>query len=124
MKTEKRLNNIIEALSRHENEAAEEVLEKIGTNCGDDEVRRVTARALVHRNTYGSLSIVINRKGKGVNDLSTSVAMSTINEILALKDTEQVLKVLADTEENSSDEMIRETARSVKALIAFSGSVN
>ena len=124
MKSETRLSNIIEALSRHENEAAEEVLERIGTNCDNDEVRRVTAKALVHRNTYNSLAIVINKKGKGVNDLSTSVAMSTINEILSLKDTEQVLKVLAEAEENNSDEIIRETARSVKALIAFSGNVN
>lgn len=119
MKREKRLSNILEALSRHEDTAAEEVLERLGTNSADDEVRRITARALVNRNTHNSLSVVISKKGKGVNDLNTSVAMSTINEILGLKDSEEVMKVLTHTEENSNDEMIKETARSIKALIAF-----
>lgn len=119
MKKEKRLNNIIEALSKHEDVSAEEVLERLGTNCADDDVRRMTAKALVNRNTYNSLSVVISKKGKGINDLNTSVAMSTINEILGLKETEEVLKVLSDTEENNSDEIVKETARSVKALIAF-----
>lgn len=120
MKREKRLNNIIEALSQHEDEASVAVLEKIGTNCPNDEVRISTAKALVNRNSYNSLSIVITNRGKGINDLSTSVAMSTINDILALKDTEVALKVLNETEESNPDETVRETARSVKALLAFS----
>jgi len=119
MKKEKRLTNILEALSKHEDVSAEEVLERIGTNCADDEVRRMTAKALVNRNTYNSLSIVVTKKGKGINDLNTGVAMSTINEILGLKDSEEVLKVLKDAEENNPDEIVKETARSVKALIAF-----
>lgn len=120
MKREKRLNNIIEALSQHEDASAVAVLEKIGTNCPCDDVRTSTAKALVRRNTYDSLSIVIANRGKGINDLSTSVAMSTINDILALKNTEEVLRVLNETEENNPDETVRETARSVKALLAFS----
>lgn len=113
------LNNIIEALSRHEDSSAIGVLEEVGTNCPDDEVRRLTARALVNRNTYDSLSVVILRRGKGINDLSTNVAMSTINELLAMQNKEEVIKVLNDAEENDHDEIIKETARSVKALMAF-----
>lgn len=113
------LNNIIEALSRHEDSSAIGVLEEVGTNCADDEVRRLTARALVNRNTYDALSVVILRRGKGINDLSTNVAMSTINELLALQNKEEVLKVLNHAEENQDDEAIKETARSVKALMAF-----
>lgn len=114
------LSNIIEALSTHEDTSAVGVLEDVGTNCPDDEVRKLTARALVNRNTYDSLSVVILKKGKGINDLSTSVAMSTINELLSLRDKTEVLKVLNDAEENHPDEAVRETARSVKALMAFS----
>lgn len=120
MNNNKILSNIIEALSKHEDMAAVGVLEDVGTNCPDDEVRRLTARALVNRNTYDSLSVVILKKGKGINDLSTNVAMSTINELLSLKDKSEVLKVLNDAEENNPDETIKETARSVRALMAFS----
>lgn len=120
MNNDKKLSNIIEALSRHEDDAAVEVLERVGTNCPDDEVRRLTARALVHRNSPEALHIVVAQRGKGVNDLSTSVAMSTINEILALKDNAEALRLLTEVEENHEDENVRETARSVRALMAFS----
>lgn len=119
MNNNKILNNIIEALSRHADSSAVGVLEEVGTNCPDDEIRRLTAKALINRNTYDSLSVVILKKGKGINDLSTNVAMSTINELLALQDKEEVLRVLNDAEENQHDEAVRETARSVKALMAF-----
>lgn len=116
---DKRLNNVIEALGEHEDSSAIAVLERIGTNCADDEVRRLTARALVQRNTTDSLSIVINQRGKGINDLSTNVAMSTINELLALENKEEALRLLTEAEQ-TSEEAIKETARSVKALMAFS----
>lgn len=119
MKNNRILNNIIEALSKHEDSTAISVLEEVGTNCTDDEVRRLTARALVNRNTYDSLSVVILKRGKGINDLSTNVAMSTINELLAMQNKEEVIKVLNNAEENDYDEIIKETARSVKALMAF-----
>lgn len=119
MNNNKKLNNIIEALSRHEDEKAIEVLERLGTNCSDDEVRRLTARALIRRNTSDSLAIVICENGKGINDLSTSVAMSAINELLALEDKEEALKTLARAEETDL-EAVKDTARSVKALMAFS----
>lgn len=120
MNNDKKLNNIIEALAQHEDDSAVEVLERIGTNCPDNEVRRLTAKALVSRNTPDSLAIVISQRGKGINDLSTNVAMSTINEILDLEDKINALKVLAETEENSEDELIKETAHSLRALMNFS----
>jgi len=119
-KDNKILSNIIEALSKHQDSAAVGVLEDVGTNCPSDEIRRLTAKALIDRNTYDSLSVVIQRKGKGINDLNTSVAMSTINELLSLKDKSEVLKVLEEAEAKVEDEAIKETARSVKALMAFS----
>lgn len=120
MKREKKLNNIIEALSKHEDSAAIEVLERLGTNCSDDEVRRMTARALINRNSYDSLSVIILKEGKGINDLDTSVAMSTINELLAMQDKAEVLRVLEEAQEKHENENVRENARSVKALMAFS----
>ena len=64
--------------------------------------------------------VIISSKGKGINDLSTSVAMSTINELLQLKDKEEAISVLENTENNHEDDEVRETARSVKALMSFS----
>jgi hypothetical protein len=120
MDNAKKLNNIIEALSRHEDGSAVTVLEEVGTNCPDDEVRRLTSRALVKRNTRDSLSIIILESGKGINDLSTNVAMSTINELLSLEDKSQALEILNQVEEDDFEDNIKETARSVKALMAFS----
>lgn len=120
MKNIKKLSNIIEALSKHEDSSSVAVLERLGTNCENDEVRRITAKALVNRNVYDSLSLVINAKGKGVNDLSTNVAMSAINDLLMLKDKTEAMKILSETLESHSDEEVRETARSVKALMDLS----
>jgi len=120
MNRDKKINNIIEALSRHEDNSAVAVLEEVGTNSTEDEVRRLTSRALVNRNTRDSLSIVILEKGKGINDLSTNVAMSTINELLSLEDKTQAMELLLEAEESDYEENIKETARSVKALMAFS----
>lgn len=117
---DKKINNIIEALAQHEDSQALEVLERVGTNCADDEIRGMTAKALVSRNTSESLAIVISQPGKGINDLNTNVAMSTINHLLALSNKEEALKTLANAEASSEDERVRETARSVKALMAFS----
>lgn len=115
----KNLSNIMEALSRHKDEASVEVLERLGTNCQHEDVRMLAARALVGRNTRESLSIAMLRAGKGINDLSTNVAMNTINEILALKDKTEAMNILSNLEENMDAE-IRETANAVKALMVFS----
>jgi len=116
-----RVNNIIEALSRHEDaEYAIRVLNEIGTNCPIDEVREKTAQALIRRNTHESLKIALIEKGKGIHDLSTRVAMSAINEVLSLSNKEEAIKILEDTMNMHSDEAVRDTARSVRALVEFS----
>lgn len=120
MQNNRRLNNIIEALSRHEDSDAVAVLEEVGTNCEFDEVRRLTSAALVKRNTKDSLEVVIQHKGKGINDLSTNVAMNTINELLTLEDKSIALDVLDRTQESELEEEIKGTARSVKALMELS----
>lgn len=116
-----RVNNIIEALSKHEDaEYAIRVLNEIGTNSPIDEVRERTAQALIRRNTHESLRIALIEKGKGIHDLSTRVAMSAINEVLSLSDKEEAIKILEDTMNLHSDEAVRDTARSVRALVEFS----
>ena len=119
MRPDKELNYIIEALGKHEDSSAVSVLERLGTNCADEEVRRLTAKALIGRNTHDSLSLVILEKGKGINDMNTSVAMSAINDLLSLEEKTEAIKILDDTMQMHSDEEVRETARSVKALMAF-----
>ena len=120
MNDNQKLLNVIEALEKHEDSSAVKVLEEVGTNCADEKIRILCARALVRRNTQDSLEIVINRQGKGINDLSSNVAMSVINDILELKNKENVLKVLENTCMNSEDKNLKECAESVKTLIMFS----
>ena len=115
-----KVEHIIEALCRHKDDSAVEVLSRIGTNCPIDDIREQTAKALVRRNTHDSLSVVIINKGKGINDLNPKVAMSVINEIISLKDKSEAMKILEYTINMHSDENVRETARSVKALIELS----
>lgn len=116
---ETRLRNIIEALGQHEDNEAVKVLEELGTNSEHDEVREWTSHALIKRNTHDSLCEVIINKGKGINDLSPRVAMSAITDILELKDKTEAIKILEDTMEMHSDETVRESASSVRALIAL-----
>ena len=120
MNLDKKLNNIVEALAKHEDSSAVAVLENVGTNCEDDEVRGLTARALITRNSHESLSVVILQSGKGVNDLSTGVAMSAINGLLSLEDKTEALKVLEEAEDEKYESDVKETARSIRALMAFS----
>jgi len=116
----KNIVEIIDALTAHQDGDSIRVLEELGTNSPDNEVREYTSRALVRKNVHDSLKVVIINQGKGINDLSPSVAMSTINEILAIKDKTEVLKILDDTINMHSDETVRENARSVKSLLALS----
>ena len=51
MNNNKKLSNIIDALAHHEDQSSIEVLERVGTNCPDDEVRSLTAKALISKNT-------------------------------------------------------------------------
>lgn len=119
-KTIKNVSNIIEGLGLNPNSEAISILEDVGTNSKIDEIREMTSRALVKRNETDSLKVVITNKGKGINDMSTVVAMSTINELLSLKDKSNAMSILEDTVEHHSDEEVRNNARSVKALMALS----
>ena len=116
----KNIAEIIDALGAHSDVDSVRVLEELGTNSPDNEVREYTSRALVRKNIHESLKIVIINQGKGINDLSPSVAMSTINEILSLKDKTEVMKILEDTINMHSDETVKENARSVKSLLSLS----
>lgn len=116
----KNIVEIIDALADHKDNESIRVLEELGTNSPDNEVREYTSRALVKKNVHDSLKVVIINQGKGINDLSPAVAMSTINEILAIKDKTEVMKILDDTINMHSDETVRENARSVKSLLALS----
>lgn len=116
-----RVTDIIDSLTINPNPEAVAVLEEIGTNSSIDEVREMTAKALVKRNEPASLAVVISQKGKGVNDMSTVVAMSTINCLLSLEDKQEAMKVLENTiSDETFEEDVRENARSVKALMALS----
>ena len=116
----KNVSNIIEGLGMNSNSESVAILEDIGTNSKIDAIREMTSRALVKRNEHESLKVVITNKGKGINDMSTIVAMSTINELLSLNDKTEAMKVLTDTIEMHSDEEVRDNARSVKALMSLS----
>lgn len=119
-KTVKNVSNIIEGLGMNTNAECVSILEDIGTNSKIDAIREMTSRALVKRNEHESLKVVITNKGKGINDMSTIVVMSTINELLSLPDKTEAMKVLTDTIEMNTDEEVRDNARSVKALMALS----
>ena len=102
----KNIAEIIDALTAHEDTSSIQVLEELGTNSPDNEIREYTSRALVKKNLHDSLKV--------------AVAMSTINEILSLKDKSEVIKILDDTINMHSDEAVKENARSVKSLLALS----
>ena len=123
MKTSKQFNrvaDIIDSLTINPNPDSVAVLEEIGTNSSIDEVREMTACALVKRNEPNSLAVVISHRGKGINDMSTVVAMSTINSLLSLEDKQEAMKVLENTIGGDYSEDVKENARSVKALMALS----
>lgn len=116
----KNVTNIIEGLGQNSNPETISILEDVGTNSKIDAIREMTSRALVKKNMHDSLKVVITNKGKGINDMSTVVAMSTINELLSLDDKSEAMKILEDTVNEHSDEEVRDNARSVKALMALS----
>ena len=118
-KNMKHIANIINGLAMHEDLGSIQILEEIGTNSSIDTIREMTARALVRKNVAESLNIVITNEGKGINDLSTMVAMSTINEMLSLQDKELAMQILEETVATSEVELVRDNARSVKALMSL-----
>jgi hypothetical protein len=121
MDNNQKIKNIIKALGEHQDsKAAIELLTELGTNSSDDEIRELTAQTLIQKNTHESLRVVLISKGKGINDLSARVAMASINELLSLKDKGEAIKILDDTIKMHSEEDVRNTARSVRALMTFS----
>ena len=116
----KKIEKIINALETHEDMESIEILEELGTNSPDNEVREMTSKALVRKNVHDSLKVVIINQGKGINDLSPVVAMSTVNEILSLEDISEAIKILDDTINMNSIEEVRENAKSVKSLLELS----
>lgn len=120
MEQYKTVENIIEALSLHQDAASIGVLERLGTNSPDEEIRRLTAKALVNKNVSEALSLVILKKGKGINDMNSGVVMGTINELMALEDKTEALNILSDAAENHKEKEIRENASAVKVLMTFS----
>src|SRR5574344_1722278 len=112
-----KVRKIINALSLHTDLESISVLEEIGTNSPDNEVRELTSQALVKKNIHEALKVVIINNGKGINDLSHVVAMSTINEILNLEDKTEAIKILNDTMQMHSDEEVRENARIGRAHV-------
>ena len=121
MENTQKIRNIIQALGEHQDsQSAIELLTELGTNSPDDEIRELTAQTLIKKNTHESLRVVLISKGKGINDLSARVAMASINELLSLRDKSEAIKILDDTIKLHSDEDVRNTARSVRALMTFS----
>ena len=121
MENTQKIRNIIQALGEHQDsQSAIELLTELGTNSPDDEIREFTAQTLIKKNTHESLRVVLISKGKGINDLSARVAMASINELLSLKDKAEAIKILDDTIKMHSEEDVRNTARSVRALMTFS----
>lgn len=116
----KKIEKIIDALEKHEDAESIGILEELGTNSPDNEIRELTSKALVRKNVHDSLKVVIINQGKGINDLNPVVAMSTVNEILALEDKSEVIKILDDTINMNDIEEVRENAISVKSLVTMS----
>lgn len=119
MKTN-RIDNIIEALGRHEDPKSIQILEEIGTNSEIDEIREKTAHALIRKNSPRSFESCYCSSGKGINDPFCKSSKSAINEILGLNDKTEVLKVLEETMNSEEKTEVKDTARSVKALITYS----
>lgn len=116
----RKIKNIIEALGKHQDEESIYVLNEIGTNCPIGEIRELTAKALIRKNTPKALELMIANKGKGINDLSANVAMCAINELLSLKNKEEAVKILEKTINSHEEKEVQDTARSTKALMSFS----
>ena len=111
---------IIEALGRHPDEESIDVLRDLGTNSSREEIREGTATALINKNSDKAYRILVASEGKGINDLSTKVALSTVGKLVQLQDKEELIKVLDETINSDNAEEIKTTARSLKALITLS----
>jgi hypothetical protein len=112
------ISKIVEALGKHSDNSAVAVLEEIGTNSSDDLVRELTANALINRNTNDSLRIILINKGKGIHDMSPSVADAAINGLKALTDKSEAVKILDETISSENEESVITMAKAVKEIIS------
>jgi len=119
-RTMSELSKIIEALGRHSDGSAVDVLEEIGTNSSEDMIRELTAKALISRNTNDSLKIALIYEGKGIHDLSIQVAESAVDSLKSLNDKSEVFKILEETINSDINESIKSRAKQVKDLISAS----
>ena len=111
---------IIEALGRHKDEESIDILRDLGTNSEREDVREETISALIRKNSDKAYRILVANEGKGINDLSTKVALSAVGKLVQLQDKEELLRVLDETINGDYAEEIKTTARSMKALITLS----
>jgi hypothetical protein len=119
-KTFKKLDEIIEGLTNHEDPTSVWFLEEIGSNSSLDCIREMTSRALVRKNMNDSIRVVVAHEGKGINDMSKLVAMRTIGELISLEDKSVADEVLQDVIENNPNEQVQNNARAVRTLLALS----
>lgn len=113
----KNIGLIIEALEKNQDEDSVRVLEEVGTNNFMDEIREMTAKALINKNSDCSLKAIINNNGKGINDLSERVRNSTIEALLNLENKEMVLNILNETIEQHCDEQVKNRAIEVRQML-------
>jgi len=111
---------IIEALGRHKDEESIDVLIDLGTNSSREDVREETATALIRKNNERALRILISNKGKGINDLSTKVALSTVGKLVKIENKRDLMNVLDETIGSECPQEVKHSARSLKALITLS----
>lgn len=112
-----KVEEIIQALGEHEDNAAVAVLEEVGTNASDEYIRKITAEALVKRNSHDSLKVLLINSGKGIHDLNVDVSSHVINSLKSSSDKSEMIKILEDTISLHSDESVKNKAREVKELL-------
>lgn len=116
------VSDIIEALGKHSDESAISVLEEVGTNCSNNDIRKTTAKALIERNSHNSLRVLIINKGKGIHDYNEDVSRSVIDMLKSQSDKSEALRILEDTISFHSDAEVREKAKQVRNEMALADS--
>ena len=76
-----KIRNIITALEKHEDAESIRVLLEVGSNCPNDEIRELTAQALIRKNTHESLKDMIT----SVLSFKLKISLITLIETLADK---------------------------------------
>lgn len=116
------VSDIIDALGKHSDESAIGVLEEVGTNSSNNEIRKMTAKALIERNTHNALRVLLINKGKGIHDYNEDVSSSVVEMLKNIEDNAETLRILEDTINFHSDEEVRAKSRFVRDQILSSKS--